>query len=291
MSVRERHIGGRPAGRLGLGLQMLGASTSFSIDDAVRVIHAGLDAGVRLIDTADVYAPNALWLGQGERLLGEALRTWSGDLGQVVISTKGGNLLGADSLDIGQDGRPEHLKAACEASLRRLGVEAIDLYQLHSADPQVPIAESVGALADLQRAGKVHMIGLSNVGRREIGAAREVAEVVSVQSRLSIVSTRTRGVAAWCGEQGLAFLAYSPLGRTRAGELGEAVDAVGRVAQRHGCSPQRVALAWLLALGEHMLPIPGARNPSHIIDNLAAADLELSPQDLAELEADAAAPQ
>lgn len=284
MTPKQRWIAGRPAGFAGLGVQQLAASLLHSIDDGLGVIHAALDAGIRLLDVADVYAPNRHWVGQGERLVGEALRRWSGNRNEVVVATKGGHLLGDDPLAITPDGRPEHLVAACEASLRALGVDRIDIYQLHSVDPATPLERSMEALARLREQGKIAHIGLSNVNRGQLALACGVAPVVSVQSRYSVLATQAAKVLEMCGERDIAFLAYSPLGRSEAASIGATVEAVGRVAARHGVSPQRIALAWLLAQGDHVLPLPGATSKNHPSDNVAAGQLQLTPADLEEIQ-------
>jgi aryl-alcohol dehydrogenase-like predicted oxidoreductase len=284
--LRARSIAGRPVAPIGLGVQMLAASTTHAIDDVVRVIHGALDAGVTLIDIADVYAPSTCWTGQGERLVGEALRQWGGDRGRLVVATKGGHVLGAHPRDVARNGSPAHLRAACESSLRALGAERIDLYQLHSVDPAVPLEESVGALRDLQREGKVGAIGLSNVGRAQIAAMLDLgADIASVQNRMSVAAPQARKSLEFCGERGVAFLAYSPLAREDAGALGAKFHVLTRIALAHGVSPQRVALAWLLALGDTVIPIPGATKLEHVLDNIAAADCILSAAEIADIDA------
>jgi aryl-alcohol dehydrogenase-like predicted oxidoreductase len=256
---------------------MLAASREHSTSEVVRVIHAALDAGVGVIDVADVYAPSAPWTGQGERLVGEALRQWNGDRTRVVVATKGGHILGSHPQDIARNGAPAHLKAACEASLRALGVERIDLYQLHSVDPDVPLEESVGALEDLKRQGKVDAIGLSNVGRAQIAAALKLGvNLASIQNRMSVAAAQARKSLEFCDQNGLAFLAYSPLAREGAGDLGVKFAALEEIARARNVSPQRVALAWLLALAGNVIPIPGATKVQHVLDNVAARECVLS---------------
>lgn len=275
---------------VGLGVQMLAASQEHSTAEVIRVIHGALDAGVTLIDVADVYAPSKSWTGQGERLVGEALRQWSGDREGLVVATKGGHLLGAHPRDVARNGSPAHLKTACEASLRALGVEQIDLYQLHSVDPAVPLEESVGALRDLQREGKVRAIGLSNVGRAQIAAMLDIgAGIASVQNRMSVAAPQARKSLEFCAERKVAFLAYSPLAREDAGSLGAKFTVLDTIAQSRGVTPQRVALAWLLALGDNVIPIPGATKIEHVLDNIAAAECALSADEIAEINAASAA--
>lgn len=276
-----RSLAGQPIGWTGLGTQKLGASMTKSIAERIFVIHAALDAGVALIDTSDVYAPNRYWINEGERLVGEALRQWSGDRSKLVIATKGGHILGRHPIDIRQNGRPEHLRAACEESLKALGVDVIDLYQLHSVDSEVPLAETVGGLADLQRAGKIRHIGLSNCGRRQISEAQTVAPIVSVQNQFSLSVQNSRRVALWCAEVGITFMCWSPLGRDGVSELGTQIAPVGLIARRLGVTPQQVVLAWLVALSPTAFPLPGATTAEQASDNLAVHSIDLTPDDIA----------
>jgi len=269
-----------PAGALRLGL----GTMRLEGEDAIAVLHRALDAGIRLFDTADVYGPDPADPGANERLLGEALRTWGGDRAEVVVATKGG--LVRRGKDWIADGRAKHLKDACEASLRNLGVDAIDLYQLHARDAKVPLATSLRALATLQREGKVRRVGLSNVGLEELETACEMMEIASVQVALSPLDLTPlkNGVAEFCAEKGIALLAHSPLGGYRNRGKLEREAALQDVAKRRGASAQEVALAWLLALHSNVIPIPGASRLASLESILAAAALQLTPEDLAELE-------
>jgi aryl-alcohol dehydrogenase-like predicted oxidoreductase len=251
---------------------------------AIRTAHAALDAGVTLIDTADAYCLGGDEVGHNERLIRKALDGWPGDRDRVLVATKGGHT--RPGREWGLDGRPEHLRRACEASLRALGVEAIGLYQFHRPDPKVPFLESVGALAELKAAGKVRMVGLSNVSVDQIRQAREVVEVASVQNEFSPRFRRSEGELAWCAANRIAFLPWSPLGGMgRGGSLGQGRHrAFAEVAAGHGVSPQQVALAWELAKAPVVIPIPGARRPESILDSAAAATLRLSDGDLARLD-------
>src|SRR4051794_34306107 len=245
---------------------------------SIRTIHAALDAGVNLIDTADAYSKDDTDIGHNERLIAKALR---GRRDGVLVATKGGHL--RDGQDWPLDGSPEHLKAACEASLKALETDRIDLYQYHRPDPNVPYAESIGALKELQDEGKIRWIGVSNADTDQIEEARSIAELVSVQNQLSLEypSPVTKGEVALCEQHGIAFLPWSPLGG-----IANASDAAGNhnpvkdAAQAHGVSPQQVALAWLLALSPVMIPIPGASRPETITDSLRAVELELSREEL-----------
>lgn len=264
--------------RLGLGTMRLEGA------DAIPLLHRALDSGIRLFDTADVYGPDPADPGANERLLGEALRTWSGDRGEVVVATKGG--LVRRGKEWIPDGRAKHLKNACEASLRNLGVEAIDLYQLHAPDPKVPLATSLRALGTLQREGKVRRVGLSNVGLEELETACELLEVSSVQVALSPLDLTPlkNGVAEFCAEKGIALLAHSPLGGHRSRGKLERQTALRDVAERRSASAQEVALAWLLALHPNVTPIPGASRRESLESILAASTVRLTQEDLEELE-------
>jgi len=247
---------------------------------SIRVLHAVLGRGLTLIDTADVYCLDDGDIGHNERLIAKGLRSWRGDRAAVIVATKGGLTRPGGRWE--HDGRPAHLARACERSLQALGVERIDLYQLHAPDPAVPFADSVGALADLQREGKVRWVGLSNVSVAEIEAARRQLTVVTVQNRLNPFfreALRT-GVAAHCARHGIGFLAYSPVGGGRLNNKLSGHPALRPIAARHGVSAHAVTLAWVLAQGETVIPIPGARTVEHALDSLTAADLDLAPDEL-----------
>jgi len=251
---------------------------------ALRVIHAALDAGVTLIDTADVYCLDDGDLGHNERLMAKALRTWSGRRGAVIVATKGGMTRPGGRWE--RDGRPEHLRRACDRSLKALGTDRIDLYQLHSPDPEVPFADSVGALVELQLAGKIHWIGLSNVTVGDIETATRLTSLVSVQNRLNpfFREALVGGVVAACARRGLGFLAYSPVGGGRLNKKLPDHPVLQPIARRHGVSPHAVVLAWVLAQGETVIAIPSARTVEHAVDSTTAADLRLSPAELAAID-------
>jgi aryl-alcohol dehydrogenase-like predicted oxidoreductase len=283
-TMPTRRLGGLQVGAIGLGEMPLSLAGRPDEAQAVRTIHAALDAGVTLIDTADAYCRDDSDFGHGERLLKRALAAWSGDRDRVLVATKGGHTRPGGAWDL--DGRPEYLRQACEASLERLGVEAIGLYQFHRPDPKVPFTESVGAVAELQAAGKVRLVGLSNVSVDQIRQARELVEVASVQNEFSPRFRRSEGELAWCAANRIAFLPWSPLGGIgRGGSLGQGRHrAFAEVAEAHGVSPQQVALAWELAKAPAVIPIPGSSRPETILDSAAAASLRLAADELARLD-------
>ena len=213
MQLRPLGRGAPPVSIVGYGGMHLSLAGRPPENVALRVIHAGLDAGMTLIDTADVYCLDQNDIGHNERLVAQALKSWSGPRDQVIVATKGGMIRPDGRWE--RDARPERLRRACERSLQALQVDRIDLYQLHAPDHQVPFEESVGALAELQREGKIRWIGLSNVSVAEIKAAEAITEVATVQNRLNPFFREAieTGVVRYCGERGIGFLAYSPTGR------------------------------------------------------------------------------
>jgi aryl-alcohol dehydrogenase-like predicted oxidoreductase len=241
-------------------------------EEARAVLRRAVDLGVDFIDTADAYGPNV-----SEELIAEALHPYPGGL---VIATKGG-LTRSGPGRWSPDCRPEHLREACEGSLRRLRLERIDLYQLHTVDSNVPLEESVGALAELHDAGKVAHIGLSNVDAEQIARAREIVPIVAVQNRYSIEDRRSETVLEECERQGIAFIPWFPLAAGRLGEPGP----IARVGEAHAATPFQVALAWLLVRSPVMLPIPGTSSVEHLEDNVAAAGLRLAEAEFEELSA------
>ena len=281
--MQQRTIAGQPVGAIGLGAMPLSVQDRPAESDAVRVVHAALDAGVRLIDTADAYCRGHEEVGHNERLVAAALASWSGDRDEVLVATKGGHTRPPDD-SWALDGTPEHLRAACEASLRALDVETIGLYQLHRPDPQVPWAESVGALEELRQEGKVRMVGVSNADPAQIEEALTITPLAAVQNELSPAFRSSLPELELCTTRGVAFLPWSPLGgMSAAAGLGEQHAAFGEVARERGVSPQQVCLAWLLALSPACIPIPGASRPASILDSVRAADLELTAEELARL--------
>jgi pyridoxine 4-dehydrogenase len=266
-------IAGREVRRLGLGtMSLTGRGTWGDPPDPVAaraLLRRAAALGVQLFDTADSYGPET-----AERLLREALHPYD----ELLIATKGGfRRRGPHEWEA--DCRPKSLKAACESSLRRLDLETIDLYQLHVVDAGVPVEESVGALADLQREGKVRHIGVCNVSEHQLARARSAAEIVSVQNRFNVVEQGSLPVLERCERDGLAFIAWAPLGK---GFLSAGSRAMRRVAARHGATPGQVALAWVLR-SPATFPIPGTAAGSHLEENLAAARVELVDDDMREL--------
>lgn len=248
---------------------------------AIRVIHAALDGGAKLLDTADVYCLDDRDIGHNERLFAKALKTWRGDRSGIVVATKGGMTRPGGAWE--RDAGPQHLRAACDRSLKALGIERIDLYQLHAPDPRVPFLESIGALAELQRKGKIRWIGLSNVSVAEIEAARTVVKVVTVQNRLNpfFREALETGVVAHCEQHGIGFMAYSPVGGGRLNQKLPTHPSLTPMARRNKVSTHAAVLAWCLSKGKTVTVIPGARTVEHALDSLTAADLKLSIQELA----------
>jgi pyridoxine 4-dehydrogenase len=255
------------ANRLGFGaMRLTGPGIWGEPDDpdqARAVLRRALELGVTLIDTADSYGPEV-----SERLIGEALYPYPEGL---IIATKAGfERSGPGQWHV--NGRPEHLRAACEGSLRRLRIERIDLYQLHRIDRNVPLDDQLGALADLQREGKIRHIGLSEVSVGQIRRVREAVEIVSVQNHYNLADRRAEDVLDVCEDEGLGFIPWFPLA---AGDLAEPGGPLDRAARALDATPSQVALAWLLRRSPVMLPIPGTGSVAHLEENMAAASLEL----------------
>jgi pyridoxine 4-dehydrogenase len=235
--------------------------------EARRVLRRAVDLGVNFIDTADSYGPDV-----SERLIAETLAPYPRG---VVIATKGG--LTRPGGQWVPDGRPEHLRAACEGSLRRLKLARIDLYQFHHIDANVPLEDSLGELARLRQQGKIRHIGVSNFDAAELARARRLVPVVSVQNRYNLADRGSEDVLDICTRDGLAFIPWAPLASGSTSTLGKALE---QVAAAHQASVLQVAIAWLLARSPAMLPIPGTSSVSHLEENVAAADLKLSPAEL-----------
>jgi aryl-alcohol dehydrogenase-like predicted oxidoreductase len=280
--VRTRTIGTEQVSAIGLGEMQLSLADRPDEAQGVRTIHAALDAGVTLIDTADAYCADGSEMGHGERLTAKALSSYR-DTAHVLVATKGGHTRDARG-GWGTDGSPAYLRKACDASLTALGVDVIDLYQHHRPDPTVPYEETLGALKELHDAGKVRMLGLSNADVDQIRQGVEICgdALVSVQNQYAPNFRSSEPELELCTELGLAFLPWGPLGG--AGRASRSAgNAVTEVADAHGVSPQQVALAWMLAKSPAVVPIPGSSRPETIADSAAAADLELTPDELAKL--------
>jgi pyridoxine 4-dehydrogenase len=238
-------------------------------ENAKRVLRRAVELGVNLIDTADSYGPEV-----SENLIAEALHPYPAGL---VIATKGG-LTRSGPGEWNRNGKPAHLRRACEGSLKRLRLERIEVYQLHAVDARVPLEESVGELARLQKEGKVRHVGLSNVGVEELRRARSIVPIVSVQNRYNLGDRASDGVIDVCTRDSIGFLPWRPVGM---GELTLSGGGLETVARRRGATPGQVALAWLLHRSPVVLPIPGTSSVAHLEENVAAATLELSDADLA----------
>lgn len=296
-TTRPRTIGGDSVGHIGLGCMGLSwaySPTAESPDRKLSVLEHAMDAGIRLFDTADFYGPHT-----NEELVGKLLRARRAE---AFISTKGGLVAAEDFMR--SDGRPEHIRSACDGSLRRLGAEQIDLYQLHRVDPEVPLTETWGAMAELVHQGKVRNLGLCEVTAEQCAAAAAIHPVAAVQSELSIWARQALDdVIPWCRRNGAAFIAFSPLGRgfltgtmhasTRfadddfrsrnprfspaaLAENQRVVDVIAKIAAQHDATPAQVALAWLLAVDDIVLPIPGTTRTARVDENVGARQLRLT---------------
>jgi pyridoxine 4-dehydrogenase len=269
-------IGGDlPVHRLGFGtMRLTGAGVWGEPADpaeAVAVLRRAVDLGIDLLDTADSYGPEV-----AERLIAEALHPYPAGL---VIATKAGFQRPGPNVWV-EDGRPQHLRSACEGSLRRLRLERLDLFQLHRIDPKVALEDQIGALLDLQSAGKIRHIGLSEVSVRQIEAVRRLAPVVSVQNRYNLTDRKSEDVLDYCTRENLGFIPWFPLAT---GSLANPGGPLARVAETLGAQPAQVALAWLLRKSPVMLPIPGTSSVKHLEENTAAALLDLDEATLEEL--------
>ncbi|MFC0861418.1 aldo/keto reductase [Sphaerimonospora cavernae] len=283
---RTRRIGDLAVSAIGLGAMTLTQVRGYDEKQSIQTVHAALDAGVTLLDTADVYGPAGGGDGVNELIVAKALRHYPGSTEHVVVATKGGHLRFPETDTWWIDGGPEHLRRACVASLRRLGYDALPLYQHHRPDPRVPYAESMGALKALHDEGLVVRVGISNASVAQVRLAHEILgeALVSVQNEHSPRVRTSEPVVRLCEELGLAFLSWGPFGGMRAAKgLGSECEAFDDVAVARGVSPQRVSLAWQLHTSPVIIPIPGASRPASILDSLAATDLDLTTEELERL--------
>jgi aryl-alcohol dehydrogenase-like predicted oxidoreductase len=311
--MQVRNLGSQGLKVTALGLGCMGMSDFYGArDDAesTATIHLALDRGLRFLDTADMYGPHT-----NEVLVGNAVRSWSGGRrDDVVIATKFGFVrTGSGAMDRRIDGSPRYVKEACEASLKRLGVETIDLYYQHRVDPNTPIEETVGAMAELVREGKVRYLGLSEAGPETLRRAHKVHPISALQMEYSLWTRDAEdGVLDVCRELGIGFVAYSPLGRGfLSGEFKswedipdgdyrkhhprftgenfkknlELVEKIKTLAEKKACSASQLAIAWVLAQGEDVVPIPGTKRRKYLEQNLGALEIRLTPEELREIEA------
>jgi aryl-alcohol dehydrogenase-like predicted oxidoreductase len=284
--MEQRRLGDRTVGAIGLGGMPMSVREHNDEALGVRTIHAALEAGVTLVDTADAYSIDEASFGHNEELIARALASFGAGSEEVLVATKGGHTRQGAAWAL--DGRPEYLRKACEGSLRRLGVEAIGLYQHHRPDPEVDYAETVGGLRELLDDGLIVGAGISNADPEQIRLAHEILGdgLVAVQNEFSPRFRSSQPELDLCTELGIAFLPWSPLGgMSGAAELGDRFAPFAEVAAKHGVSPQQVALAWELGKSPVVIPIPGASRVESVLDSVAATDLELDDEDLAKLDA------
>ena len=280
--MKTRRIADLDVSAIGLGGMPMSIEGRPDEARSIATIHAALDEGVTFFDTADAYHLGAGEVGHNESLIAAAIASWGGDVSNVLVATKGGHLRPGDGTWY-VDGRPEYLKAAAQASLARLGGDAIGLYQFHRPDPRVPYADSVGAIRDLLDAGTIRLAGISNANAEQILLAREIlgGRLASVQNQFSPAFRSSEPELELCDTLGIAFLPWSPLGGiASAAALGDRFAPFQQVAETRGVSPQVVCLAWHLAKSPHVIPIPGASRPQSIRNSVQAVDLTLSAEEL-----------
>jgi aryl-alcohol dehydrogenase-like predicted oxidoreductase len=286
--MKYRQIGSTTVSAIGFGAMGLSIAGRPDEGQAIRTVHAALDAGITLIDTANAYRPDIndpSGNGHNELLLAKALASYRGDKSALVLATKVGNVKPIKGEHWEVNASPAYIRQECDASLKALRIERIGLYQLHRPDPNVPFEVSIGTMMELQDAGKIGLIGISNVDIPLIEIARKTLGgrgLASVQNRYSVAVRDSEGVLQHCLKHDIAFLPWSPLGGV--GLAGNVDTRLATIATRHGVSPQQVALAWLLRKGEKVVPIPGARRPETIVDSAASVDVTLSAAEFDEID-------
>ena len=281
--MKTRRIADLEVSAIGLGGMPMSIEGRPDEARSIATIHAALDEGVTLFDTADAYHLHADDVGHNESLIAGAIASWGGDTSHVLVATKGGHLRPGDGSWY-VDGRPEYLKQAAEASLKRLGGDAIGLYQFHRPDPNVPYEDSIGAIRDLLDAGTIRLAGISNANPLQIHLAQEIlgGRLASVQNQFSPAFRSSEPELELADELGIAFLPWSPLGGiSSASALGSRFAAFQTVADARGLTPQVVCLAWHLSKSPHVIPIPGASRPESIRNSVQAAEVTLSVEELA----------
>ena len=284
--MQLRTIGDTKVSALGLGGMPMSIEGRPEESRSIATIHAALEAGVTLIDTADAYHIGADEVGHNESLIARALTSFGADTSEVLVATKGGHLRPGDG-SWTRNGLPDYLRQACEASLRRLGVDAIGLYQFHRPDPTVRYEDSIGAIRDLLDAGKIRMAGISNADLEQIRTAQQIlgGRLVSVQNQFSPAFRSSEPELRLCDELGIAFLPWSPLGGIKnAADLGTTYQAFAQVAHELNATPHQVTLAWMLDKSPVVIPIPGSSRPETIRASAAAVDLHLTPEQLSQLD-------
>ena len=286
--MQQRRLGDINVSAIGLGAMPMSVRETNDEDLAVRTIHRALDEGVSLIDTADAYSVDEATFGHNEELIARALRSYGAGSEHVLVATKGGHT--REGTEWTLNGRPEYLRKACEGSLRRLGVEAIGLYQHHRPDPEVDYADTIGGLKELIDDGLIVGAGISNADPAQIELAREILGdgLVAVQNQYSPKFRSSQPELDLCDKYGIAFLPWSPLGgMSEAGQLGDRFSVFAEVGRTYDATAQQVALAWELAQSPVVIPIPGASRPESVTASARAADLVLAPEDLERLDATA----
>ncbi len=284
--MQTRQIGDAKVSALGLGGMPMSIEGRPEESRSIATIHAALDAGITLIDTADAYHIGADEVGHNESLIARALASYGADTSKVLVATKGGHLRPGDG-SWTRNGSPDYLRQACEASLRRLGVDAIGLYQFHRPDPNVPYEDSIGAIRDLLDEGKIRMAGISNADPDQIRTAQQIlgGRLASVQNQFSPAFRTSEPELQLCDELGIAFLPWSPLGGIKnAADLGTTYQAFAAVAHELDATPHQVTLAWMLAKSPVVIPIPGSSRPETIRASAAAVGLQLSPDQISRLD-------